>query len=91
MVEAENELQYHTAYPNWDCPHTELKGSPEYAPWNVLYHTSFRNYASFSLQVSSIPSILLGAPFGLMATLYFLVEGLHSLLFSVLKEVIRPD
>ena len=41
-------------------PHTEFKGSPEYGSWNVQYHTSLRNYASFSLQVPSILSILLG-------------------------------
>jgi hypothetical protein len=41
-------------------PHTEFKGSPESATWNVLYHTSLRIYASFSLQVPSILSILLG-------------------------------
>jgi hypothetical protein len=40
--------------------HTEFKGSPEYAPWHVLYHTSLRNYASFSLQVPSNLSLLLG-------------------------------
>jgi hypothetical protein len=40
--------------------HTEFKGSPEYAPWNVLYHTSLRNYAPFSLEVPSNLSILLG-------------------------------
>jgi hypothetical protein len=28
--------------------------------WNVLYHTSLRHYAAFSLQVPSILSILLG-------------------------------
>ncbi len=38
---------------------TEFKGSPEYVPLNVLYHTSLRNYVSFSLQVPSILSILL--------------------------------
>jgi hypothetical protein len=42
------------------CPHTEFKGSPEDANWNVLYHTSLRNYAAISLQVPSILSILLG-------------------------------
>ncbi len=31
-----------------------------HATWNVLYHTSLRNYAVFSLQVPSILSILLG-------------------------------
>jgi hypothetical protein len=36
-----------------------IKRSPEYGPWNVLYHTSLRNYASFSLQVPSDLSILL--------------------------------
>jgi hypothetical protein len=41
-------------------PNTEFKGSPEYATWNVLHHTSFRNYASISLQVPSNLSILLG-------------------------------
>jgi len=41
-------------------PHTEFKGRPENAKWNVLNHTSFRNYAPFSLQVPSILSILLG-------------------------------
>ena len=41
-------------------PHTEFKGRPEDAKWNVLNHTSFRNYAPFSLQVPSILSILLG-------------------------------
>ncbi len=41
-------------------PHTEFKGRTEYATWNVLYHTSFRNYAAISLQVPSILSILLG-------------------------------
>ncbi len=40
-------------------PHTEFKGRPEAATWNVLYHTSFRNYATISLQVPSILSILL--------------------------------
>ncbi len=40
-------------------PHTEIEGNPEYVPWNVLYRTSFRNYASFNLQVPSILSILL--------------------------------
>ncbi len=40
-------------------PHTEFKGSPDYVPWNVLYHTSLTNYASFSLQVPSILSIFL--------------------------------
>jgi hypothetical protein len=29
-------------------------------PWNVLYHTSLRNYTSISLQVPSNLSILLG-------------------------------
>ncbi len=42
------------------APHTEFKGRPEDAKWNVLNHTSFRNYAPFSLQVPSILSILLG-------------------------------
>jgi hypothetical protein len=42
-------------------PHTEFKGRPEDAKWNVLNHTSFRNYAPFSLQVPSILSILLEA------------------------------
>ena len=42
-------------------PHTEFKERPEDAKWNVLNHTSFRNYAPFSLQVPSILSILLGA------------------------------
>ncbi len=37
-----------------------VKVSPEYAFWNVLYHTSLRNYESFSLKVTSILSILLG-------------------------------
>jgi hypothetical protein len=37
----------------------EFKGNPEYATWNVLYHTNLRNYASFRLQVPSILSILL--------------------------------
>ncbi len=41
-------------------PHTEFKGRPEDAKWNVLNHTSFRNYAPFSLQVPSILSILVG-------------------------------
>ncbi len=41
-------------------PHTEFKGRPEDAKWNVLNHTSFRNYAPFNLQVPSILSILLG-------------------------------
>ena len=41
-------------------PHTEFTGRPEDAKWNVLNHTSFRNYAPFSLQVPSILSILLG-------------------------------
>ncbi len=41
-------------------PHTECKGRPEDANWNVLNDTSFRNYAPFSLQVPSILSILLG-------------------------------
>ncbi len=41
-------------------PHTEFKGRPEDTKWNVLNHTSFRNYAPFSLQVPSILSILLG-------------------------------
>jgi hypothetical protein len=41
-------------------PHIECKGRPEAATWNVLYHTSFRNYAAISLQVPSILSILLG-------------------------------
>ncbi len=41
-------------------PHTEFKGSPEYVSWNVLCYTYLRNYASFSLQVPSILSILLG-------------------------------
>ncbi len=40
-------------------PHTEFKGRPEDAKWNVLNHTSFINYAPFSLQVPSILSILL--------------------------------
>ncbi len=40
--------------------HTEFKGRPEDGKWNVLNHTSFRNYAPFSLQVPSILSILLG-------------------------------
>ncbi len=40
-------------------PHTEYKGRPEDAKWNVLNHTPFRNYAPFSLQVPSILSILL--------------------------------
>ncbi len=42
-------------------PHTEFKGRPEAATWNVLNHTSFRNYAAISLQVPSILSILLAA------------------------------
>jgi hypothetical protein len=46
-----------------DPPHfslvTTFKGRPEDAKWNVLNHTSFRNYAPFSLQVPSILSILL--------------------------------
>ncbi len=41
-------------------PHTEFKGRPEDATWNVLYHTSLRNYPAISLQVPSILSILLG-------------------------------
>ena len=41
------------------CPPYRFKGSPEYASWNVLHQTSLRNYASFSLQVSAILSILL--------------------------------
>jgi hypothetical protein len=41
-------------------PHAEFKGRPEDAKWNVLNHTSFRNYVPFSLQVPSILSILLG-------------------------------
>jgi hypothetical protein len=45
-------------------PHTIFKGSSGYAFWNVLYHTSFRNYAPFSLQVPSILSILLGLTSG---------------------------
>jgi hypothetical protein len=40
-------------------PHTEFKGRPEESKWNVLNHTSFGNYAPFSLQVPSILSILL--------------------------------
>jgi hypothetical protein len=40
-------------------PHTEFKGRPEDAKWNVLYHTALRNYAAISLQVPSILSILL--------------------------------
>jgi hypothetical protein len=46
------------------CPHTEFNGSPEHSSWNVLYQTSLRNYASFSLQVPSILSILLGCHTG---------------------------
>ncbi len=45
-------------------PHTEFKGRPEDAKWNVLNHTSFRNYAPFSLQVPSILSILLASTNG---------------------------
>jgi hypothetical protein len=41
-------------------PHTEFKGRPEDATWNVLHHTSLRSYAAISLQVPSIISILLG-------------------------------
>ncbi len=41
-------------------PHTEFKGRPEETKWNVLCHTTLRNYASISLQVPSILSILLG-------------------------------
>jgi hypothetical protein len=40
--------------------HTEFKGSPEYAPPYVFYHTSFRCYVSFSLPVPSNLSIFLG-------------------------------
>jgi hypothetical protein len=40
-------------------PHREFEGRPEDANWNVLYHTSLRNYAAISLQVPSILSILL--------------------------------
>jgi len=40
-------------------PIKEFKGRPEAATWNVLYYTSFRNYAAISLQVPSILSILL--------------------------------
>ena len=36
-------------------PYTEFKGRPEDGKLNVLNHTSFRNYAPFSLQVPSIP------------------------------------
>jgi hypothetical protein len=43
-----------------NVPTIKNKGSPEYFYWNVLEHTSFRNYAPFSLQVPSILSILLG-------------------------------
>jgi hypothetical protein len=42
-------------------PHTEFKRRPEDAKWNVLNHTSFRNYAPFSLQVPTILSILLAS------------------------------
>jgi hypothetical protein len=45
-------------------PHKEFKGRPEDAKWNVLNHTSFKNYAPFSLQVPSILSILLGRGVG---------------------------
>jgi hypothetical protein len=41
-------------------PYTEFKGSPAYDTPNVFYCTSFKNYLSFSLQVPSILSILLG-------------------------------
>ncbi len=44
--------------------HTEFKESPEYAPPNVFYHTFLRNYASFSLPVPSVLSILLGIYLG---------------------------
>ncbi len=50
-------------------PHTEFKGRPDDAKWNVLNHTSFRNYAPFSLQVPSILSIFLGTD---CIDLYFL-------------------
>ena len=50
--------------------HTEFKGNPEYAPWNVLSHTSLRNYVSFSLQVPSILSILLDIHFTVNNKLY---------------------
>jgi hypothetical protein len=56
---------FHPFYPlhflPYFVPQTEFKGGPEYATWNVLYHTSFRNYAAISLQVPSILSILLAA------------------------------
>ncbi len=53
---------YPPPFPSLICPpyRIYLKGSPEDGSWNVLYHTSLRNYASFSLQVPSILSILLG-------------------------------
>jgi hypothetical protein len=41
-------------------PHTEFKGSTAYDKPNVFYSTSFKNYPSFSLQLPSILSILLG-------------------------------
>jgi hypothetical protein len=63
-------------------PHTEFKGSPEYASWNVLYHTSLRNYASFSLQDPSILSILLGSFFGWFVGLAVTVEEIFVLPFG---------
>ncbi len=62
-------------------PRTEFKGRPEDAKWNVLNHTSFRNYAPFSLQVPSILSILLD---------WYLMILFCLLVISLYKPLLLP-
>jgi hypothetical protein len=56
----EGDLQFSKLFKMIFVYHTEFKGSPAYDTPNGFYSTSFKNYPSFSLQVPSILSILLG-------------------------------
>jgi hypothetical protein len=69
------------------CPPYRTLRKPWISTWNVLYHTSFRNYASISLQVPSNISILFvpyipccpGKGFSYSTGLYNLSHLLHSM------------
>jgi hypothetical protein len=68
-------------------PHTEFKGRPEDAKWNVHNHTSFRNYAPFSLQVPSILSILLGHRYGKGTSVQLYMYILYNISMGIVHKI----
>ncbi len=72
-------------------PHAEFKGSPEYAAWNVLYHTSLRNYVSFKYTLYSIQGpdmyVLYIIRYGLQNLTFLSRWGQHSFTFIPMSVI----